>query len=170
MNASRCAATCSISGPSLQCQTRTPGPIWFRFSSISTRTRSGNIAACGRSISIGTYQYLCIPGNPYTSKQWTVERRAIPLHGIAQEDPTLDPLESRAYYHGSPRVETTQDGGTAEVRRESKPQCIRTVAQPILELVAKPLSVWRRGRLLPPQLPRQLPGRHRCRLVCCQCR
>src|ERR1700683_4871076 len=78
-----------------------------------------------------------------------MERRAIPLHSIAQEDPTLDPLESRAYHRGSPRVETTQDGGTAEVHRESKPRCLCTVAQPILELVAKPLSLWQRGGLLP---------------------
>src|ERR1700683_5852001 len=99
-----------------------------------------------------------------------MERQAIPLHGIAQEDPTLDPLESRAYHRGSPRVETTQDGGTAEVRRKLKPQCIRTVAQPILELVAKPLSVWRRSGLLPPQLPQPLPGRPCCRLVCYRCR
>src|ERR1700683_3348211 len=98
-----------------------------------------------------------------------MQRRAISLTGIAPEDTTLDPLESRAYHRGSPRVETTQDGGTAEVRRESKPRCIRTVAQPILKLVVKPLSVWQRGGLLLPQLPRQLPGRHCCRLVCCRC-
>src|ERR1700683_354654 len=99
-----------------------------------------------------------------------MQRRAISLTGIAPEDTTLDPLESSAYHRGSPRVKTTQDGGTAEVRRESKPRCIRTVAQPILELVAKPLSVGRRSGLLPPQLPQQLPGRHCCRLVCYRCR